>query len=87
MRGGKTSLLPEHEQVEGTCSGIYGFMLAVLGLDDLGLGFIREGVGSAVFQVKYKCIAFKPHRGEVLDVVVTTVNKVHGDSPMLVMCV
>ncbi|KAL6779762.1 RPB7 [Auxenochlorella protothecoides x Auxenochlorella symbiontica] len=63
------------QEVEGTCSGIYGFVLAVLNLESLGKARIREGAGSAVFNVTYKCITFKPHKGEVLDVVVTTVNK------------
>lgn len=69
-------------QVEGTCSGIYGFILAVLSVEDMGQGVIREGTGSAVFNVEYRCISFKPHKGEVLDVVVSTVNKVMTVVPM-----
>lgn len=63
-------------QVEGTCNGKYGFVLAVLQVVDTGRGLIREGSGSAVFDLKYKCICFKPFKGEVMDVVVTSVNKV-----------
>lgn len=37
---------------------------------------VREGTGSAVFDLKYSCICLKPFKGEVLDVVVTSVNKV-----------
>ncbi len=39
---------------------------------------VREGTGSAVFDLKYSCICFKPFKGEVLDVVVTSVNKVRA---------
>lgn len=37
---------------------------------------VREGTGAAVFNLTYSCICFKPFKGEVLDVVVTSVNKV-----------
>lgn len=66
-------------QVEGTCSGVYGFVLAVISVLDMGEGLIREGTGAAVFNVTYQCVTFKPHKGEVLDVVVSTVNKVRPD--------
>ena len=66
-------------QVEGTCSGVYGFVLAVISVLDMGEGLIREGTGAAVFNVTYQCVTFKPHKGEVLDVVVSTVNKVCPD--------
>ncbi|KAI7840222.1 hypothetical protein COHA_006004 [Chlorella ohadii] len=62
--------------VEGTCNGKYGFVLSVLNVIDTGKGLVREGTGSAVFDLKYSCICFKPFKGEVLDVVVTSVNKV-----------
>ena len=62
-------------QAEGTCDGQYGFILAVVSVNHFGKGKIREGVGSAVFNIQYKCIAFMPHKGEVLDVVVSSVNK------------
>ncbi|KAK2077559.1 hypothetical protein QBZ16_004404 [Prototheca wickerhamii] len=63
------------QEVEGTCSGVYGFVLAVISVLDMGEGLIREGTGAAVFNVTYQCVTFKPHKGEVLDVVVSTVNK------------
>lgn len=63
-------------QVEGTCNGKYGFILCVMQSTEMGKGLIREGVGSAVFNVKYSCVAFLPHKGEVLDTIVTSVNKV-----------
>lgn len=63
------------QEVEGTCNGKYGFVLSVLNVIDTGKGLVREGTGSAVFDLKYSCICFKPFKGEVLDVVVTSVNK------------
>lgn len=39
-------------------------------------GLIREGTGFAKFDVKYTCVVFRPFKGEVLDTVVTQVNKV-----------
>jgi len=63
-------------QVEGTCNGQYGFILGVLSITDMGKGLLREGSGAAVFNLKYQCICFKPFKGQVMDVVVTSVNKV-----------
>lgn len=63
------------QEVEGTCNGQYGFILGVLGITDTGRGLLREGTGAAVFNLKYSCICFKPFKGEVMDVVVTSVNK------------
>jgi len=39
-------------------------------------GLIREGTGFARFNVTYSCVVFRPFKGEVLDTVVTQVNKV-----------
>ncbi len=68
--------------MEGTCNGKFGFVLCVMQSTDVGKGLIREGVGSATFNVKYTCVAFLPHKGEVLDTIVTSVNKVDAASTM-----
>jgi DNA-directed RNA polymerase subunit E'/Rpb7 len=62
-------------QIEGTCSGRYGFIIAVTNVLSMGKGMIREGTGSASFNVKYMCLVFRPFRGEVIDCVVSSVNK------------
>jgi len=64
--------------VEGTCSGQYGYIICVLDHQkiDIGAGKIVPGVGLAEFDVKYQAIIFKPFKGEVVDATVTTVNKV-----------
>lgn len=64
------------QEVEGACNGQHGFVLAVIAVLSTGKGLIREGVGSAVFTVGYRCITFMPHKDEVLDAIVKSVNKV-----------
>ncbi|KAG8199932.1 DNA-directed RNA polymerase II subunit RPB7, partial [Stegodyphus mimosarum] len=63
-------------EVEGTCTGKHGFVIAVTTIDNIGAGFIQPGRGFVVYPVKYKAIVFRPFKGEVLDAVVTQVNKV-----------
>lgn len=54
----------------------YGFVIAVTTIDNIGAGLIQPGQGFVVYPVKYKAIVFRPFKGEVLDGVVTQVNKV-----------
>jgi DNA-directed RNA polymerase II subunit RPB7 len=64
------------DEVEGTCSGRFGYVVLVQDVSDIGQGRIQDGAsGGATFSVKYTCLAFKPFKGEVLDAVVTQVNK------------
>lgn len=51
-------------------------MIAVTTIDNIGAGFIQPSRGFVVYPVKYKAIVFRPFKGEVLDAVVTQVNKV-----------
>lgn len=70
----RTKLLQE---VEGTCTGQYGYIVCVMdGMHiDVGKGLVPSGVGSAVFTVHYKAIVWRPFKGEVVDAVVTNVSK------------
>ncbi|CAG2179351.1 unnamed protein product, partial [Oppiella nova] len=63
-------------EVEGTCSGKHGFVIAVTTIDNIGAGVIQSGTGFVTYAIKYKAIVFRPFKGEVLDAVVTQVNKV-----------
>lgn len=45
-------------------------------IDNIGSGLIQPGQGFVVYPVKYKAIVFRPFKGEVLDAIVTQVNKV-----------
>ncbi|KOM25953.1 hypothetical protein LR48_Vigan205s009000 [Vigna angularis] len=64
------------KDVEGTCSGRHGFVVAVTGIENIGKGLIRDGTGFVTFPVKYQCVVFRPFKGEILEAVVTMVNKV-----------
>lgn len=54
----------------------YGFVIAVTTIDNIGAGVIQPGRGFVLYPVKYKAIVFRPFKGEVVDAVVTQVNKV-----------
>ncbi|KAI8977118.1 Rna polymerase II [Mycotypha africana] len=61
--------------VEGTCTGRYGYLITVLSVNTVDKGKILPGSGLAEFKISYQAILFKPFKGEVLDAIVTTVNK------------
>jgi DNA-directed RNA polymerase subunit E'/Rpb7 len=63
-------------EVEGTCTGKYGFVIAVTTIDKIGAGTILPGQGFVIYPVNYTAIVFRPFKGEVVDAVVTQVNKV-----------
>lgn len=65
-----------YTEVEGTCTGKYGFVIAVTSVDNIGAGLIQPSRGFVVYPIKYKAIVFRPFKGEVLDAVVIQVNKV-----------
>lgn len=64
-----------YQDVEGTCTGRYGYIVAVVAIIEIQMGKIIPGHGSAEFEVQYSAILFKPFKNEVIDAVVTTVNK------------
>lgn len=63
------------EKVEGSCSGRYGFVICVTEVVTLGKGKIREGAGVVMFQMSFNAIVFRPFKGEALDAIVKSVNK------------
>ena len=46
-------------EVEGTCSGKYGFIISVTTLDTIGSGYIQPGRGFVLYPIKYKAIVFR----------------------------
>jgi len=64
----------------------YGFVIAVTTIDNIGAGLIQPGRGFVVYPVKYKAIVFRPFKGEVLDAVVTQVNKVRSQKCSSTKC-
>jgi DNA-directed RNA polymerase II subunit RPB7 len=65
-----------YADVEGTCSGQFGYIIAVVSILDIGKGIVLSGNGQAEFVTRYRAIVFKPFKGEVLDGVVTSVLQV-----------
>ncbi|OIW01425.1 hypothetical protein TanjilG_25721 [Lupinus angustifolius] len=55
--------------------GRHGFVVAVTGIENVGKGLIRDGTGFVTFPVKYQCVVFRPFKGEILEAVVSMVNK------------
>ncbi|KAJ2787892.1 DNA-directed RNA polymerase II subunit [Coemansia interrupta] len=64
-----------YQDVEGTCTGRYGYIVAVIAILEIQMGKIIPGHGSAEFEVQYSAILFKPFKNEVMDAVVHTVTK------------
>lgn len=65
-----------YADVEGTCVGAFGYIIAVVSILDIGKGMVMSGNGQAEFITRYRAIVFKPFKGEVVDAKVKTVNKV-----------
>ena len=65
-----------HSAFQFLCLCRYGFVIAVTTIDNIGAGVIQPGRGFVLYPVKYKAIVFRPFKGEVVDAVVTQVNKV-----------
>ena len=63
-----------HSDVEGSCTGSF-FIICVIDHEAITLGKIIPGRGDAEFTIHYKAIVYRPFRGETVDAVVTTVNK------------
>lgn len=63
--------------VEGTCTGQFGYIVCVLdSMDiDIGRGKVVPGSGMAEFEVKYTAVVWKPFKGEVVDGIVTNVTQ------------
>ena len=62
--------------MEGTCSGRYGFIVCITHIENVSEGIITDdGTARAKFAVEYDCVAYRPFKNEVLDAVVTQVNK------------
>ncbi|KAI9144738.1 RNA polymerase Rpb7 [Paraphysoderma sedebokerense] len=64
-----------YAEVEGSCSGRFGYIISVVDVANVGKGKIFPGMGVAQYNITYRAIVFKPFKGEVVDAVITTVNK------------
>ncbi|KAJ3109444.1 hypothetical protein HDU97_006689 [Phlyctochytrium planicorne] len=61
--------------VEGKCSGRFGYVISVVEIVSVGQGVLQATSGYAEFKVVYKAIVFKPFKNQVVDGVVASVNK------------
>ena len=50
-------------------------MVAVLQITNKSRGLLKDTTGFASYTVTYTCMVLRPFRGEVMDVLVTTVSK------------
>ncbi|KAJ3299796.1 DNA-directed RNA polymerase II subunit [Borealophlyctis nickersoniae] len=64
-----------YEEVEGTCSGRYGYIVAVVNVENWGQGVLQSSTGFAEFTMTYKAVVFKPFKNQVVDGIVTLVTK------------
>eukprot|EP00834_Sanchytrium_tribonematis_P008132 NODE_870_length_3391_cov_0.839915.p3 type:complete len:172 gc:universal NODE_870_length_3391_cov_0.839915:2371-2886(+) len=75
-----TANLKEHlkkrllAEIEGSCSGRFGYIVCVLKITNIDKGVINLE-GYAEYHIKYLCIVFKPFKGEVVEGIVSSVNK------------
>mmetsp|Transcript_26423 Transcript_26423/g.73831 ORF Transcript_26423/g.73831 Transcript_26423/m.73831 type:complete len:175 (-) Transcript_26423:1269-1793(-) len=77
FRNGVSAILRDRlvDEVEGTCTGRYGFIINVVRIEDVGPGMLDTTDGVAVYNIRYMAIVFRPFKGEVLDAIVTSVSE------------
>uniref|UniRef100_D8Q2A1 DNA-directed RNA polymerase II subunit RPB7 n=1 Tax=Schizophyllum commune (strain H4-8 / FGSC 9210) TaxID=578458 RepID=D8Q2A1_SCHCM len=73
-----------YADVEGTCSGRFGYIIAVVSILDIGKGMVMSGSGQAEFITRYRAIVFKPFKGEVVDGVVNNMGFFADVGPLTV---
>ncbi|KAL2553315.1 DNA-directed RNA polymerase II subunit RPB7 [Forsythia ovata] len=61
--------------VSPTRCGRHGFIVAITGIESVGKRLIRDGTGYVTFPVKYQCVVFRLFKGEIVEAVVSMVNK------------
>ncbi|KAL2521155.1 Uncharacterized protein Fot_25078 [Forsythia ovata] len=54
-----------------------GSLWRSLALKAVGKGLIRDGTGYVTFPVKYQCVVFRLFKGEIVEAVVSMVNKMN----------
>ena len=53
------------EDVEGTCSGSY-YIICVMDTYNISEGRVQPGLGSAIFNVQYRAVVWRPFKGETV---------------------
>lgn len=67
-----------HDEMEGQCIGKYGYIIAILDVEDIKPGLIENDSGSVNVMVKYTVMLLRPFRNEVLDAIVTMASDENG---------
>ncbi|KAL9601369.1 MAG: hypothetical protein Q9219_002545 [cf. Caloplaca sp. 3 TL-2023] len=62
------------EDVEGTCSGQY-YIICVLDAFSISEGRVVPGSGVAEYTIQYRAVVWRPFKGETVDAIVTSVNR------------
>lgn len=62
--------------VEGSYSQTYGVIIAMMNIVNIGDGIAQPGLGFVIWPVEYWAIVCRPIKGEVVDAIVTKINKV-----------
>ena len=75
----RSHLLDElRRQVEGQCTGQYGFTILVTNIKHFSQTGLDEDTGWAHFCVQYHALVFRPFRNQVLPAEVLSLNAVSG---------
>ena len=61
--------------VTALLSAFSGREILEFSIEDLGDGIVKDGTGDVLFDVKYQAVIFRPFKNEVLDGVVTALDK------------
>lgn len=64
-----------YRQLEGSCNGRHGYIIAVSSLEQVDSGIVQETSGAVAFSVRCRTVVLKPYKNEVLDAKIKTVNK------------
>lgn len=77
-----------YRQLEGQCHGPCGYIVAIVSVEGVSAGIIRESSGglltcqhslalaaTASYEVAFKAVLYRPFKGEVCDAIIRTVNK------------
>ena len=59
----------------GTCNIKYGYLITIFKIESIDDGIVNDN-GEAIFTVSFKALVFRPLKGEVLDGVVTGLERV-----------
>jgi DNA-directed RNA polymerase II subunit RPB7 len=65
------------KEVEGTWSGKYGFIFVIKQIDNIGKCFVQHNKRDYLtYPVEFKAVVFRPFKSDMLDTLITNLNKV-----------